>query len=143
MFGWIGRKLGGQRIWELEATVDLASERYARLLRDCDNQHRVINIKDHEINTLYGKLATNFQELVEKDEVIARLDTIAREQDAEFQRLYTNRSRPSRDPVTGRYMKRVNTPSLPSPLGWMSDGLRASIRIGSPVTNADIDNAAS
>ena len=128
MFGWIT----GGRIRELEGKLEDKAHDYARLMRNCDEHIHEINFKDHEINTLYGQLATNYKRLVEQDEVISQL------KDA-------NHSRPSRDPVTGRYMKRTDTRSLPTPLGWMSDGLRASISIRSaqPVTNANVDNAAS
>ena len=138
MFGWIT----GGRIRELEGKLEDKIYDYARLMRNCDEHIHEINFKDHEINALYEKLATNHKRLMEQDEVIASLDAICREQDAKIQRLYANRSRPSRDPVTGRFMKRTDT--RPFPNNRLSgDGLRASLRYDPPITNADADNAAS
>ena len=63
MFEWIKRTTQASRIRELEEKLKDNTHDYARLMRNCDEHIHEINIKDHEINTLYGKLATNHQEI--------------------------------------------------------------------------------
>ena len=99
MFGWIT----GGRIRELEGKLEDKTYDYARLMRDCEHMN-------HQITMLHEQLVKAKNQLKDQDVVIASLDAICREQDAKIQRLYAMYSRPSRDPVTGRYMKRTHAP---------------------------------
>ena len=97
MFGWIT----GGRIRELEGKLDRKVEDYARVMTDCYELRR-------EIVRLEAHLEDKNHLVQDQKELIGELDAICREQKSEFQRLYAKCSRPSRDPVTGRYMKRTD-----------------------------------
>ena len=105
MFGWVGRTLAGRRIRELEGKLEDKTYDYARLIRDCDAQH-------HNILKLRERLER-------QDRLIAHLE------DDKY-------SCPSRDPVTGRYMKRTDTRSIPADNKFSGDSLRGSLSYEPP-----------